>query len=185
MTDYVFDTEPLIAYFYDEPADDVSDRLEAGENEEVTRSSTICRSTSVSIGFVRTQRGDDGRQFPWPVRCDVDRGGPVAADPDPVPGPAADELLRPDVPEVHLQIPPGSLYSTELTTSNGMVTPEDCQRRLPSRSIAIPWSVTLVWTQSRPRDPPDLTAITPHPPATMIPTKRTTNKRKGGPCRRH
>ena len=35
MTDYVFDTEPLIAYFYDEPgAVDVTERLQAIESEE-------------------------------------------------------------------------------------------------------------------------------------------------------
>lgn len=58
MTDYVFDTEPLIAYFYDEPgADDVSERLEAVENEEVTAAIAHVTAAEVMYKIARLETG--------------------------------------------------------------------------------------------------------------------------------
>ena len=48
MTDYVFDTEPLIAYFYDEPgASDVTERLQAIEQEKATGAISHATATEV------------------------------------------------------------------------------------------------------------------------------------------
>ena len=65
MTDYVFDTEPLVAYFYDEPgAADVTERLQAVENNEVT--GAISHATAVELVYkiARLETGDPNNVSP-------------------------------------------------------------------------------------------------------------------------
>ena len=59
MTDYVFDTEPLIAYFYGEPgAPDVTERLQAIERDEA--SGAISHATAIEVVYkiARLETGD-------------------------------------------------------------------------------------------------------------------------------
>jgi len=59
MTDYVFDTEPLIAYFYDEPgAQDVTERLQAIESDEATGAISHATATEVIYKIARLETGD-------------------------------------------------------------------------------------------------------------------------------
>lgn len=65
MTEYVFDTEPLIAYFYGEPgASDVTERLQAVENNEVT--GAISHATAVELVYkiARLETGDPNHGSP-------------------------------------------------------------------------------------------------------------------------
>lgn len=58
MTDYVFDTEPLIAYFYGETgADEVRERLEAIENEEVAAAIAHVTAAEVMYKIARLETG--------------------------------------------------------------------------------------------------------------------------------
>lgn len=68
MPEYVFDTEPLIAYFYDEPgAADVEDRLRAvqdgaatGAIAHATAVEVVCKVARLETGAPnRTDPGDD------------------------------------------------------------------------------------------------------------------------------
>ena len=59
MTEYVFDTEPIIAYFYDEPgASEVTEELEAIEGGTAT--GAIAHATAVEIVYkiARLETGD-------------------------------------------------------------------------------------------------------------------------------
>jgi predicted nucleic acid-binding protein len=59
MTDYVFDTEPLIAYFYDEPgAADVTERLQAIESEEAIGAISHATATEVVYKIARLETGE-------------------------------------------------------------------------------------------------------------------------------
>jgi PIN domain nuclease of toxin-antitoxin system len=59
MTEYVFDTESLIAYFYDEPgAPDVTERLQAIESEEASEAISHATATEVNGNIARLETGD-------------------------------------------------------------------------------------------------------------------------------
>jgi predicted nucleic acid-binding protein len=59
MTDYVFDTEPLIAYFYDElGAPDVTERLQAIESDEASGALSHATATEVVYKIARLETGD-------------------------------------------------------------------------------------------------------------------------------
>ena len=72
MTDFVFDTEPLIAYFYDEPgAPDVTDRLQAIESEETTGAISHATATEVVYKIARLETGDPNQTPPDDDKFDV------------------------------------------------------------------------------------------------------------------
>jgi predicted nucleic acid-binding protein len=72
MTDYVFDTEPLIAYFYDEPgAVDVTERLQAIESEEASGSISHATATEVVYKIARLETGDPNQTRPSDDEFDV------------------------------------------------------------------------------------------------------------------
>jgi predicted nucleic acid-binding protein len=72
MTDYVFDTEPLIAYFYDEPgAPDVTERLQAIESEEATGAISHATATEVGYKIARLETGDPNQIPPGDDEFDV------------------------------------------------------------------------------------------------------------------
>jgi len=59
MTDYVFDTEPLIAYFYGEPgAPDVTERLQAIDGDEASGAISHATATEVVYKIARLETGD-------------------------------------------------------------------------------------------------------------------------------
>lgn len=65
MTDYVFDTEPLIAYFYDEPgAGEVTERLQAIESEEASGAISHATATEVIYKLARLETGDPNQTPP-------------------------------------------------------------------------------------------------------------------------
>ena len=65
MTDYVFDTEPLIAYFYDEPgADDVRERLHAVEAEEATGALSPVTAAEIAYKIARLKTGKPNQISP-------------------------------------------------------------------------------------------------------------------------
>lgn len=72
MTDYVFDTEPLIAYFYDEPgASDVTERLQAIEAEEASGAVSHATATEVVYKVARLETGDPNQIPPGVEELDV------------------------------------------------------------------------------------------------------------------
>lgn len=72
MTDYVFDTEPLIAYFYDEPgASDVTERLQAIETEEASGAVSHATATEVVYKVARLETGDPNQIPPGDEELDV------------------------------------------------------------------------------------------------------------------
>jgi predicted nucleic acid-binding protein len=72
MTDYVFDTEPLIAYFYDEPgAADVTERLQAIENEEASGMISHATATEVVYKLARLETGNPNQTPPGDDEFDV------------------------------------------------------------------------------------------------------------------
>lgn len=72
MTDYVFDTEPLIAYFYDETgASDVAERLQAIESEEATGAISHATATEVVYKIARLETGDPNQTPPGDDEFDV------------------------------------------------------------------------------------------------------------------
>jgi len=72
MTDYVFDTEPLIAYFYDEPgASEVTERLQAIDNEEATGAISHATATEVVYKIARLETGDPNQTPPDEDEFDV------------------------------------------------------------------------------------------------------------------
>jgi predicted nucleic acid-binding protein len=65
MTDYVFDTEPLIAYFYGEPgAPAVTERLQAIESEEASGAISHATATEVVYKVARLETGDPNQTPP-------------------------------------------------------------------------------------------------------------------------
>lgn len=65
MTDYVFDTEPLIAYFYDEPgAAELAEKLQEVQNE--VASGAIAHATAAEVAYevARLETGDPNRSAP-------------------------------------------------------------------------------------------------------------------------
>ncbi|MFB6309248.1 MAG: PIN domain-containing protein [Haloarculaceae archaeon] len=65
MTDYVFDTEPLIAYFYDEPgASEVADRLRLIEDSAATGAISHATATELVYKIARLETGDPNHSAP-------------------------------------------------------------------------------------------------------------------------
>jgi len=59
MTEYVFDTEPLIAYLYDEPgATAVTERLQAIESDETSGAISHATATELVYKVARLETGD-------------------------------------------------------------------------------------------------------------------------------
>lgn len=72
MTDYVFDTEPLIAYFYDEPgASDVTERLQAIESGEASGVISHATATEVIYKVARLETGDPNQTPPGDSEFEV------------------------------------------------------------------------------------------------------------------
>ena len=72
MTDYVFDTEPLIAYFYDEPgAPDVTEKLQAIESEAASGAISHATATEVVYKVARLETGDPNQTPPGDDEFDV------------------------------------------------------------------------------------------------------------------
>jgi predicted nucleic acid-binding protein len=65
MTEYVFDTEPLIAYFYDEPgASDVTEHLQAIDSDEATGAISHATATEIVYKIARLETGDPNQVPP-------------------------------------------------------------------------------------------------------------------------
>ena len=65
MTDYVFDTEPLIAYFYDEHgAEAVADRLQRIERDAASGAISHATATEVVYKIARLETGDPNHSVP-------------------------------------------------------------------------------------------------------------------------
>jgi len=65
MTEYVFDTEPLIAYFYDEPgAQAVTERLQAIDCGEATGAISHATAAEVVYKIARLETGDPNQTPP-------------------------------------------------------------------------------------------------------------------------
>ena len=65
MTEFVFDAEPLIAYFYDEPGGpDVTERLQAIESEEATGAISHATATELVYKIARLETSDPNRTPP-------------------------------------------------------------------------------------------------------------------------
>lgn len=72
MTDYVFDTEPLIAYFYDEPgAPEVTERLQAIESEAASGAISHATATEIVYKVARLETGDPNQTPPGEDEFDV------------------------------------------------------------------------------------------------------------------
>lgn len=72
MTEYVFDTEPLIAYFYDEPgASDVAELIQAIESTE--SSGAISHATAVEVVYkiARLETGEPNQVAPGDAEFEV------------------------------------------------------------------------------------------------------------------
>jgi predicted nucleic acid-binding protein len=76
MTNYVFDTEPLIAYFYNEPgASAVTERLQAVEREESTGAISHATATEVVYKIARLETGDPNQTPPGADEFGVEEHG--------------------------------------------------------------------------------------------------------------
>jgi predicted nucleic acid-binding protein len=65
MTDYVFDTEPLLAYFYDEPgATAVTERLQEIDDDEASGMISHATATEVVYKIARLETGDPNHAAP-------------------------------------------------------------------------------------------------------------------------
>lgn len=65
MTDYVFDTEPLIAYLYDEPgAAEVTERLQAIEDEAASGAISHATAVEVIYKIARLETGNPNQTPP-------------------------------------------------------------------------------------------------------------------------
>jgi predicted nucleic acid-binding protein len=72
MTEYVFDTESLIAYFYDEPgASDAAERLQEIESEDATGAISHATATEVVYKIARLETGDPNHITPTEDEFDV------------------------------------------------------------------------------------------------------------------
>lgn len=72
MTEHVFDTEPLIAYFYDEPgASDVAELIQAIESTE--SSGAISHATAVEVVYkiARLETGEPNQVAPGDAEFEV------------------------------------------------------------------------------------------------------------------
>lgn len=72
MTDYVFDTEPLIAYFYDEPgARAVTERLQAIDSDQASGAISHATATEVVYKVARLETGAPNQIPPGDDEFDV------------------------------------------------------------------------------------------------------------------
>lgn len=72
MTDYVFDTEPLIAYFYDEPgAPVVTERLQAIDSDQASGAISHATATEVVYKVARLETGAPNQISPDEDEFDV------------------------------------------------------------------------------------------------------------------
>ncbi len=72
MTDYVFDTEPLIAYFYDEPgARDVTERLQAIDSDHASGAISHATATEVVYKVARLETGNPNQIPPGEDEFDI------------------------------------------------------------------------------------------------------------------
>lgn len=72
MTDYVFDTEPLIAYLYDEPgAPAVTERLQTIESEAASGAISHATATEVVYKVARLETGAPNQPPPGEDEFDV------------------------------------------------------------------------------------------------------------------
>lgn len=72
MTDYVFDTEPLLAYFYDEPgARAVTERLQAIDSDQASGAISHATATEVIYKVARLETGDPNQIPPGEDELEV------------------------------------------------------------------------------------------------------------------
>ncbi|MFH5802281.1 PIN domain-containing protein [Haladaptatus sp. CMAA 1911] len=72
MTDYVFDTEPLIAYFYDEPgASSVTEQLQAIDSDQASGAISHATATEIVYKVARLETGDPNHSSPGEDEFDV------------------------------------------------------------------------------------------------------------------
>jgi len=65
MTEYVFDTEPLIAYFYDEPgASAVTDQLQEIDRDDATGAISHATAAEIVYKVARLETGDPNHESP-------------------------------------------------------------------------------------------------------------------------
>ena len=75
MTEYVFDTEPLVAYFYDEPgASDVTERLQSIERDDATGAISHATATELVYKIARLETGEPNRISPGDDEFEVGEG---------------------------------------------------------------------------------------------------------------
>lgn len=75
MTSYIFDTEPLLAYLYDEPgADTVADRLRAVHADNATGLLSHATAVEVVYKIARLETGRPGQIEPGEDELDVGKG---------------------------------------------------------------------------------------------------------------
>ena len=74
MTRYIFDTEPLLGYLYDEPgADAVADRLRAVRDDEATGMLSHATAVEVIDKIARLETGRPNESEPGEAELDVGR----------------------------------------------------------------------------------------------------------------
>jgi len=72
MTDFVFDTEPLIAYLYDEPgAPEVTERLQAIDRDEASGAISHATASEVVYKIARLETGDPNQTPPGDDELDI------------------------------------------------------------------------------------------------------------------
>ncbi|WP_231189460.1 PIN domain-containing protein [Haladaptatus sp. DYF46] len=72
MTDYVFDTEPLIAYFYDEPgASTVTEQLQAIDSDQASGAISHATATEIVYKVARLETGDPNHISPGEDEFDI------------------------------------------------------------------------------------------------------------------
>lgn len=72
MTDYVFDTESLIAYLYDEPgAADVTERLQSIQDGDASGAISHATATEIAYRVARLETGDPNRITPGDDELEV------------------------------------------------------------------------------------------------------------------
>ena len=75
MTEYVFDTEPLVAYFYDEPgASDVTERLQSIERDDATGAVSHATATELVSKIARLETGEPNRISPGDDEFEIGEG---------------------------------------------------------------------------------------------------------------
>lgn len=74
MADYVFDTEPVIAYFYDEPgAAEVADRLRAVQDGDATGAISHATATEIVYKVARLETGAPNQAAPGEAEFETGR----------------------------------------------------------------------------------------------------------------